>query len=360
VQSLNTQPFNFRPDQLAEEMLDYSRKLGKGVENLLHAETIDTGVSPKVEVYAEDKLRLYRYEAPADVVQNRVPVLIVYALVNRPYMTDLQEDRSLVRNLLAAGQDVYLIDWGYPDEADASLTMDDYINGYIDRCVDVIRRRHKLDQINLLGICQGGSFSLCYSSLHPEKVKNLITMVTPVDFKTPGNMLSAWVQYMDVDLMVDTIGNVPGELLNWTFLSMKPFSLTGQKYIAMVDVLEDEDKLKNFLRMEKWIFDSPDQAGETFRQFIKDFYQKNGFINGGVKLGGREVDLKNISCPILNVYAEQDHLVPPAGSKALKGMTSSKDYTELAFPGGHIGIYVSGKAQKTLPPAIGEWLDKHS
>jgi polyhydroxyalkanoate synthase len=352
------QPFNLRPDQLAEEMLDYSRKLGKGCQNLLHAEKIDTGVTPKVEVYREDKLRLYRYKAPADVVQNPVPTLIVYALVNRPYMTDLQENRSTVRNLLAAGQDVYLIDWGYPDEADRSLTMDDYINGYLDRCVDLIRKRHKLDKINLLGICQGGAFSLCYTSLHPDKVKNLITMVTPVDFKTPDNMLSAWVQDIDIDMMIDTLGNVPGELLNWTFLSLKPFSLTGQKYLSMVDVLEDENKLKNFLRMEKWIFDSPDQAGETFRQFIKAFYQQNGFLKGGVEIGGRSIDLKNITCPILNIFAEQDHLVPPDASRALRNLTGTKDYTELSFPGGHIGIYVSGKAQKEVTPAIANWLDE--
>ncbi|MCG8427147.1 MAG: class III poly(R)-hydroxyalkanoic acid synthase subunit PhaC [Chromatiales bacterium] len=354
------QPFNIRPDQMAEEMLDYSRKLGKGVQNLLNAEKIDTGVTPKVEVYREDKLTLYRYESPADVVQSSVPTLIVYALVNRPYMTDLQENRSTIRNLLAAGQDVYLIDWGYPDEADRSLTMDDYINGYLDRCVDVIRKRHKLDKINLLGICQGGAFSLCYTSLHQDKVQNLVTMVTPVDYQTPDNMLSAWVQHMDIDLLVDTLGNVPGELLNWTFLSLKPFSLTGQKYVSMVDVLDDEKKLKNFLRMEKWIFDSPDQAGETFRQFIKDFYQQNGLLKGTINIGGQTVDLKNISCPVLNVYGLQDHLVPPDASKALNGATGSKDYTELSFPGGHIGIYVSGKAQKEVTPAIANWLEERS
>ena len=351
-------PIDIRPEKLSEEMLDYSRKLGEGVENLLNADQIDTGVTPREEVYREDKLVLYRYKAPEGVEPKPVPLLIVYALVNRPYMTDIQEDRSTIKGLLATGQDVYLIDWGYPDQADRSLTLDDYINGYIDRCVDHICEAHDLDAINLLGICQGGAFSLCYSSLHPEKVRNLVTMVTPVDFKTPDNLLSAWVQHMDVDLVVDTMGNIPGELLNWTFLSLKPFSLTGQKYVNMVDVLDAPEKIKNFLRMEKWIFDSPDQAGETFRQFIKDFYQKNGLIEGGIQIGGDEVDLANITCPVLNIYAMQDHLVPPDGSKALAGRTSSKDYTELAFPGGHIGIYVSGKAQKEVTPAIGNWLNE--
>ncbi len=351
-------PINITPDKLAAEMLDYSQKLGKGVENLLGADKIDTGVTEKVEVYREDKLVLYRYLASADIVQNQTPMLIVYALVNRPYMTDIQENRSTIRNLLMAGQDVYLIDWGYPDGADRGLTMDDYINGYIDRCVEVIRKRHQLERINLLGICQGGTFSLCYSALHPGKVKNLVTMVTPVDFNTPDDLLSAWSQHMDVDLMVDTLGNVPGELLNWTFLSLKPFSLSGQKYVNMVDVLDDENRLKNFLRMEKWIFDSPDQAGETFRQFIKDFYQNNGLIKGSVEIGGRPVDLRQITMPVLNIYAEQDHLVPPDSSKALKRYVGAKDYTELSFPGGHIGIYVSGKAQKEVTPAIAAWLDQ--
>jgi polyhydroxyalkanoate synthase len=352
-------PINIRPDKLSKEMLEYSQQLAQGMQHLLNAEKIDTGVTPRVPIYEEDKLVLYRYEPPAQVVQQKTPLLIVYALVNRPYMTDLQEDRSTIKGLLATGQDVYLIDWGYPDRGDQMITMDDYINGYMNHCVDELRHRHGVDQINILGICQGGTFSLCYASLHPHKVKNLVTMVTPVDFKTPDNMLSIWSQHIDVDLVVDTLGNVPGELLNWTYLSLKPFSLTGQKYVNMVDVLGDEKKIRNFLRMEKWIFDSPDQAGETFRQFMKDFYQGNKLIKGEVELDGRRVDLSKVTMPVLNIYAQQDHLVPPSSSIPLGGYVGTSDYTELSFPGGHIGIYVSGKAQKEVTPAIGEWLNKH-
>lgn len=255
------------------------------------------------------------------------------------------------------GQDVYLIDWGYADDADQYLTMDDYINGYIDRCVDVLRERHNVEKINLLGICQGGTFSLCYSSMHPEKVRNLVTMVTPVDFHTPDNMLSHWVQNIDVDLLVDTQGNISGDLLNGTFLSMKPYELMGKKYLGVIDILDSPDALKNFMRMEQWIFDSPDQAAETFRQFIKDFYQDNKLIKGEVVIGDNTVDLANLTMPILNIYGELDHLVPPDASTVLKDFVGSDDYNEIAFPGGHIGIYVSGKAQKTIPPEIGSWLN---
>jgi polyhydroxyalkanoate synthase len=166
------------------------------------------------------------------------------------------------------------------------------------------------------------------------------------------------VQHIDIDLTVDTIGNIPGEMLNWTFLNLKPYQLMAQKYLGVVDLMDNPKALKNFMRMEKWIFDSPDQAGETFRQFAKDFYQQNAFINGTARVGNSPVDLKQITCPVLNIYAMQDHLVPPDASKAMKKYVGSKDYSELSFPGGHIGIYVSGKAQKMIPPAIGEWLDK--
>lgn len=351
-------PVKLRPDHLTHEMLDYAKKLGEGMETLSKLGPIETGVTPREPVYEEDKLVLYRYRHPNGIPpRNPVPVLIVYALVNRPYMTDLQENRSMVRGLLDAGLDVYLIDWGYPDRADRFLTLDDYINGYIDRCVDVIRRQHRREQINVLGICQGGTFSLCYAAIHPRKVNNLITMVTPVDFQTPDNMLSRWAQQIDVDLAVDALGNVPGELLNWTFLTLKPFRLMTQKYVDTVDILGDERAAKNFMRMEKWIFDSPDQAGEAFREFVQQFFQENRLINGKARIGGRQVKLEDVTMPVLNIYASEDHLVPPAASKALKGRIGAKDYTELAFSGGHIGIYVSGKAQKQVPPAIGAWLD---
>jgi polyhydroxyalkanoate synthase subunit PhaC len=348
-------PLHFDPQQAFNEMTALQRKLAAGLQNLQGLGEQEYANTPREEVYREDKLTLWHMKG-GNKPTAKVPTLIVYALVNTVWMTDLQDDRSLVRNLLAQGEDVYLIDWGYPDGADRWLTLDDYLNGYLDRCVDAIRKRHGLEAINLLGICQGGTFSLCYTAMHPEKVKNLITMVTPVDFRTPDNMLSHWVQSMDVDLFVDAMGNIPAELMNWVYLMLKPLRLNQQKYIGMVDILDNPAELKNFLRMERWIFDSPDQAGEAFRQFIKEFFQQNKLIKGDLQIGKQPVDLGMISQPILNIYATQDHLVPPDASRPLGRHVSTTDYTELAFKGGHIGIYVSGRAQREVAPAIHQWL----
>ncbi|GAB2570630.1 class III poly(R)-hydroxyalkanoic acid synthase subunit PhaC [Dyella jejuensis] len=348
-------PLHIDPQQAFNEVAAFQRKLAAGLQNLRGLGEQEYANTPREAAYCEDKLTVWHMKG-ASKPTAKVPTLIVYALVNTVWMTDLQDDRSLVRNLLAEGEDVYLLDWGYPDGADRWLTLDDYINGYLDRCIDAIRARHGVDAINVLGICQGGTFSLCYTATHPEKVKNLVTMVTPVDFRTPDNMLSQWVQAMDVDLFVDTLGNVPAQLMNWVYLMLKPLRLNQQKYVSMVDILDNPAELKNFLRMERWIFDSPDQAGEAFRQFTKDFFQQNKLIKGELQIGRLPVDLGMITQPVLNIYATQDHLVPPDASRALRRYVGTADYSELAFKGGHIGIYVSGRAQREIAPAVHQWL----
>ena len=348
-------PFPIDPVRLHEELAAFQRKVVDGLGTWRQSGQVSYGSTPREAVYREDKLTLWHFHGE-EPPTGKAPLLICYALVNTPWMVDLQDDRSLVRNLLAQGEDVYLIDWGFPDAADRWLDLEDYILGYLDRCVDVIRGRHGDEALNLLGICQGGTFSLCYTALHPEKVRNLITMVTPVDFHAGDSMLSHWARNLDIDAMVHSFGNIPAELMNHVFLTLKPWRLMQQKYVGMVDILDKPVEMANFLRMEKWIFDSPDQAGEAFRRFTIDFFQDNKLVKGEVLLDGRRVDLSTLTTPILNIYAEQDHLVPPASSRALRDATGSADYTELAFKGGHIGIYVSGRAQREVPPAIHEWL----
>ena len=344
-----------RPDDLSRELLAFNRKVAAGRKTLEGLGGIDVGPSPKQAVHREDKLILYRYE-PTVKNPEAVPLLIVYALVNRPYMTDLQEGRSLIQGLLAQGVEVYLIDWGYPDAADRYLELTDYIDGYIHRCARIVGQRHASKAVHLLGICQGGALATCYAALYPERVKTLTVMVTPIDFHTPDNLLSLWVRNLDADLLVDALGNIPGALLNFAFVALRPFRLTGQKYLDMADFLDDPKALKDFLRMEKWIFDSPDQAGEGFRQFIQWFFQQNRLIRDRLAIGGKAVRLSNLRMPVLNIYAARDHLVPPAASQALRGAVGTQDYTERVFSGGHIGVYVSARAQREIPPAIAAWL----
>lgn len=344
---------------LTKEVSGLSRKFIEGTETLLGIEEIDVGTAPKELVYKEDKLRLYHYKQPGKVTCS-VPILIVYALVNRQYMLDLQPDRSIIRNLLQHGMDVYIIDWGYPTKADMYLTIDDYINGYLNNCVDFVSEAAKKDKITLMGICQGGTFSAIYSALYPEKVKNLVTLVAPFDFSTNDALLFRWSKQMNADALADAYRVIPGDFLNAGFLMLMPFTLNIRKYVDMLEVLEDKDKLLNFLRMEQWIFDSPGQAGETMRQFLKDFYQGNKLVKDELKIGEKAVRLKNITMPVLTIYASADHLVPPSATRPFNDLVGSTDKTLYEFKSGHIGVFVGSKSQKELAPAISKWLHERA
>lgn len=360
MDAFNPFPLRMDMDALAREALQTQAKLRAGMETLRSLDHVDIGASQREEVWRDGKVALYRFRSASAQPREAVPLLICYALVNRPYMVDLQSDKSIVRGLLERGQDVYIIDWGYTDRSDRYLTLEDYVQRFLGGAVDALRERHGVDAVNLLGICQGGAFSLCYAALNPAKVRNLVTMVTPVDFHTEDNMLAGWARQLDVDLMVDTLGNVPADVMNWCYLTLKPWRLLVQKYVGLVDILDDKRALEDFLRMETWIFDSPDLAGEAFREFIKQFYQDNGLVKGTVRIGDRTVDLRRVGMPVLNIYATQDHLVPPSASRPLEKLVGTKDYTEYSFRGGHIGIYVSGRAQRDVPQTVHDWLATRS
>ncbi len=340
-------------------LLEINKSFSELLNLLPKIKEIEVEPSEKEVELEIDNIKLYHYKQRKRK-KCPIPVLIVYALVNRYYMMDIQKNKSFIQKLLDSGLDVYIIDWGYPTRADRYLTMENYIDEYINSCVDFIRNKYKLEKINLLGVCQGGTFSVIYSALYPEKIKNLITMVTPVDFDTKDGLLNIWAKYIDVDELVDAFGNVSGDFMNIGYLMLKPFQLNFQKYYNFIKNSKTEEDIKEFLRMEKWIFDSPDQAGEAFRKFIKDLYQENKLVKGTFELGGRKVNLKNIKMPILTVFAEQDHLVPPASTKPLNNLVSSTDKTMISFKGGHIGIYVSSRSQKELAPAVAKWIFERS
>ena len=335
---------------LAELTLQISETLSR----LRAAREVGVGCSPKEPVWRCGKTTLYRY-VPLTARRHRRPLLICFALVNRPYVLDLQPERSLVRRLLEAGLDVYLIDWGDPEDADRHTDLEDYIEQHLGGCVRMVRARSGGEPLNLLGVCQGGVLSLCYTALHADAVANLVTLTTPVDFHTPDNLLSKWVRAIDTDL-IERCGNVPGEWLNGLFLSLMPLRLAQQKYVRLLTSRPDQRTVEDFVRMEKWIFDSPPQNAAALAQFVRWFYQENRLVHDNLSIGGRRVSLRAIRQPLLNLYALEDHIVPASASKALGEYIGSRDYSGCAVATGHIGMYVSRAAGAEVPGRIVSWL----
>jgi polyhydroxyalkanoate synthase len=348
-------PVDLILSKLSEDTEKAQARAQKASDILL--EPLDTGIAttPYEVVYEEDRVKLKHYKLTIEN-QLQTPLLVVYALINRETMLDLQPGKSVVQSFLNQGIDLYMIDWGYPTRKDMYLTIDDHVNGYMDNIIDFILERHSLLKINLMGICMGGTFSVIYTSLHPEKIKNLITTVTPTNFDTDQGLLHIWMKYLDADQITDTYGNIPGDVMNLGFLLLNPARLMIDKYVGFFENMDNKTFVENFIRMEKWIFDSPDVPGETFRQFIKDCYQNNLLIQSKMVVGGRRVNLKNITMPVLNFYGKFDHLVPPAACDLLTRKVGSKDTQDICLDTGHIGIYVSSKTQKEFAPKIFSWL----
>lgn len=328
-------------------------------------ENVKIGETEKALVFQQDKVTLHHYKPLSQQTVN-TPVIVVYGLIGRYTMADLQEDRSLIRNMLKAGVDMYVVDWGSASRADQWLTLDDYINGYLNDCIEHIKETHDIDQVNILGICEGGVFSICYSALNPENVKNLMTSITPVDFhgdtrddRLAHGYINLWTRNLapkDIDLMIEAYGNMPGELMSMVFQLITPIKSLTKYNVDLIDIAKDDKKLMNFLRMEKWLSDRPDHPGAAAKQWFKDLYQNNKLIKNKLVLNKQRVDLQKVTMPVLNIFALNDHIIPPECSMALKDYVGSDDYTELPLPGGHVGVFVSGKCQGILGKGIVDWL----
>lgn len=311
-------------------------------------------LTPNKVIHQEDGLKLIHYKSTAKRV-HKTPLLIVYALINRHYILDV-ENKSAVKNLLDQGFDVYMIDWGTLANSRQKLTIDDCVNGYIDRCVDIVRNTSNQDRISLLGYCMGGTFSSIYTTLHKEKVKNLLTLAPPIDCSKDTTIFASIARFLDVDMIVDTLGNIPPSLQYLFFMMLKPFKHYMQRYSDVAKRINDKNLIDNFMILEKWLWDTPPIPGEVFRQWVKDIYQKNLLIENRLIIGKNVIDLNNIDIPLLNILAESDHLVSPQSSKALNNAVSSKDKTLMIFPTGHIGLCASTYSQKEVWPRVGQWL----
>ncbi len=347
----------------AEYAINHMKNAIKGLENMVNmtADMFRSGELEKEEVLCIGKMKLYHYKPLVDESDLAdTPLLITYALVNRQYMMDLQPDRSVIKEFLEKGIDTYIIDWGYPAKEDMYMTMEDHIDWYMDDCVDYIREVSGQDKITILGVCQGGTFSAIYTALHQDKIKNFVCMVAPIDFSITDGILFQWGRKFSIDKMVDAYGNVPADLMNGAFLILKPFE-SMDKYRGMVDYyMPDPDGIANFMRTENWVFDSPDQEGETIRKFNNDLYRDNKLIKGEFKLGDKEVDLKNIDCPLLVTCAKFDHLVPPDSSKPILDAVSSRDKEFHMFNVGHVGMYISPNSKTEIAPVIANWIKERS
>jgi len=344
--------------KIVEEFLKFSSNVAKAPKLVSAPAEINLEVTPHDVVYTEDRIRLLHYK-PLTAKQNKTPLVIAYALINRYHILDIHPKKSWVRNLLEQGIDVYMVDWGTPTNMDKYLDFDDYVNGYLDNCVEFVKDEASAEKISLQGYCTGGTLATAYASLHPEKVKNFVATAPVIDGWKDTTVISNLAKHLDVEKMVDTIGNMPPEFMYYCFSILKPFEQGIEKYANFFRNIENENYVDNFLRVEKWLGDTPPIPGELFKQWIRDIYQENLLIQNKMYVGGKRISLNEIKMPIYTQVAVGDHLVSPECSMPLHYAVGSEDKTLKVYPTGHVGMIASSISQKKVLPELGKWLNEH-
>ena len=351
-------PFVQCQQAVLDETFKTARRMAMMPSLWQRAQRVRKGVTPSEVIYEEDRLKLLHYVSDQKP-RYRTPLVFVYALVNRPYILDLKPGRSVVAKFVERGFDTYLVDWGVPIPADRHLTLDDYINGYLVNVLDFITERTGAKKLNVLGYCMGGTMSAMFTALHPERLRNLILLAAPIDFATRDGLLNLWArpEYFDVDKFVDAFGNCPPEFLQAGFLLLRPVQNLIEKPINFYENMHDEKYLQDFLTTETWLQDNIAVPGEVYREFVKYLYQKNLLAQNRMPVGKHIVNLQNITCPVLNIMAGQDDLVPCSQSAPFTDLVGSRDRkTMLLKECGHVGLVIGGRAQKELWPQACDWL----
>ncbi|MHB8696365.1 MAG: alpha/beta fold hydrolase [Solirubrobacteraceae bacterium] len=323
------------------------------------------GASPRDTVWTHRKTTLYRYRS--DTRSPGIPILLVFALINRPDIFDLRPGSSLVEFLICEGFDVFLVDWGYPDEEDADTGFEDLICDELHWAVRETLRAAQADELTLMGWCMGATMCAAYCGLpthgdtRSSPVRNLVLLTTPIDGR--GSTYADWVGRHDFDLeaVADDWRVIPGSAIDIVNKMLKPVTNFITTYRRLAQSISDDKALRDaYQPMAKWVADTPDLPGRAWSEWIRWMYRDGTLVEGRVRLRGERVDLTRIDQNLLVITAKGDHIAPPAGTAPIFALATSEDVTHLDRPGGHIGLIAGSSARRELWPDLAAWLAKRS
>lgn len=321
--------------------------------------------TPKELVWALNKSKLYRYiPVVPQEDRYRVPLLLIFALMNRPSILDLRPGNSFVEFMLSCGYDVYLLDWGAPGLEDQYLKLDDYAIDYLPRAIRKVKAISGVEEFSMLGWCIGAILTTIYAALRPDDgLRNLLLLTAPLDYGNRDEITFArWTdeRYFDVDRVLAAFGNMPGEMIDYGAKALKPVENYITNYLKLWDNLDDPRVVESWHAMNTWVTDNIPMAGGAWRQLIVELYRHNRLIKNELMVRGERVDLSRIRASLLTVIAQGDHITPPCQSEALLSKVASRDTELYRIPGGHIGIMAGSAAPRTTWPHIDQWLSARS
>ncbi|MGH7818899.1 MAG: alpha/beta fold hydrolase, partial [Candidatus Binatia bacterium] len=322
------------------------------------ARFVRTGATPKDVVWRHGKTELWRYRC--DRVTRRPPILAYLGLVGRSYVLDLYPGNSFVEKLLGAGFDVFVLDWGVPDEAEAANTIATYALELLPRAVSAALEASAARELTILGYCMGGCLTVASLGAGTAlPVQSLILMAVPTDFSAMGPFFEPIRNgSFDPETAIDETGNVPASLVRASFRVRKPTADLAV-YANLWQHLWNDAYMEGFQAMNEWVSDQLPFPGAAFREVVGEWLIANGLVKGTLRVGGRRVDLGRIRCPVLCVIAEKDDIVPLAAAEPLPSLLTGAEVETVRLPAGHINLATGRPADQVTIPAIIDFLDRH-
>ena len=348
---------------VAEQSLAFQKRLRTFTKVL--TSKIPIAQTPKEVVWTLNKAKLYRYiPVVPKGERHRVPLLLVFAIMNRPYILDLRPGHSFVEFMVARGYDVFLLDWGSPGIEDKNLKLDDYAAEYLPRAIRKMKVISGTEDFSLLGWCIGAILTTIYAALRPEDgLRNLLLLTAPLDFSNRDQItFGRWTdgKYFNVEKILDAFGNMPAEMIDYGAKALKPIENYITNYCKLWDNLDNPKAVEAWQAMNTWVTDNIPMAGAAYRQLIQELYRENSLIQNRLQIRGENVDLSRIKASLLTLIAETDHITPPCQSESILEKVSSIDKELYRIPGGHIGVMAGSNAHRTTWPHIEKWLGARS
>lgn len=271
----------------------------------------DLAFTPGKVIYRNSLIELIQYQPSTEQVHS-IPLLIVPPFINKYYILDLDERKSLVRWLVAQGFSVFLVSWVNPDETLAEATFDDYVNDGVIAALNVVEQVAGSDRINVTGYCVGGTLAgvtqAYLAAIGDQRIHSLSLLTTLFDFSEPGEVGNYISEHMlpMLEQHVTSKGYLDGRVLALSFSMLRENNLFWAFFVE--NYLKGKDPMP--FDILYWNSDSTNVPGAAFLYYLRKMYVDNQLIQpGGMQINGIDIDLGAVTIPSYCVAAISDHIV---------------------------------------------------
>lgn len=312
---------------------------------------------PPAEAWRRGSTRLLDYRIGAGR-EPAVPVLVVPSLVNRAYILDLSQRRSLMRYFAARGLAPFLVDWDAPGPDERDFTLTDYVLDRLEPMLDRVAALCGRPPV-VVGYCMGGLLALPLAQRRPDRVAGLVLLATPFDFAAGRAAAIPLLRALEPALgaIITAFDGLPVDLLQTLFASLDP-GLAARKFAAFAHLNSGSARARDFVALEDWANDGVPLAAAVARECLFDWYGANAPARGEWRIAGRPVLPEEIRVPTLAVVPGRDRIVPPDSALPLAGRIAGARVRTVT--GGHVGMLTGPRARTDVLTPLVRWIGRRS